>query len=72
MFHAHDWKEIARTYAAPPGRHTKVTGGQSDSLLERIVFGVTTILWECQDRKCAALRKQEMLGSEQKATADGK
>lgn len=60
MFHNHDWKEIERTFTG-----TAKLGdswGYSSEEIERFLFGVTTILWECQDKSCRKLRKEEMLG----------
>ncbi len=65
--HTHVWKEIARTYAAPvslkdnnfdAGSHFK----ELLHWLERMARGETTILWQCQDPECTALRKESMPG----------
>ena len=60
FFHKHNWKEILRT-ETPPVKISKAKGS-SDNLLERICFGLTTILWECKE--CQKIRKEEMLGKE--------
>ena len=60
MFHKHDWKEIARTFA-PPRDFFDGEGVPSD-FAKLMAFGMTTILWECQDKDCQKLRKEEMLG----------
>lgn len=64
MFHKHTWKEIARTYAEPHVGTVNVERGGTQELLERMAFGVTTILWECQDPGCKKLRREELLGKE--------
>ena len=56
-FCKHDWQEKHITHA--PGivvQNLECTG----RTLERLVLGVTTIIWECS--KCKKLRKEEMLG----------
>ena len=58
MFHKHDWKIIAKTYTG----NAQEVGLQSAPYEERIIFGVTTILWECQI--CHQIRKEEMLGKD--------
>lgn len=57
LFHRHDWKKIARTYAEPSGKINSLNGNSPEiiKLVEKIDFGVTTILWECQDSKCRKL-----------------
>jgi len=60
MFCKHQWKEIARTYAEPYLGDIK--GWISNGTFERHMFGLTTILWECQI--CHKIRKEEMLGKE--------
>ena len=58
--HIHRWKQIAKTYA-PPVR--PIVGGTiAANIVEKMMFGVTTILWECED--CSETRKEEMLGAE--------
>jgi len=57
----HQWKEISRTYAEPRSGDVEVIRPSRD-FLEKIMFGVTTILWECQ--KCQELRREELLGKE--------
>ena len=63
MFHKHDWIEIARTYAPPVTRGFTVEYICPEEF-ERILMGVTTIVWQCSDDNCQALRKEEMLGAE--------
>jgi len=63
IFHKHDWVRIKETYAPPPSSINNVTGLSQDALL-KLSFGVTTILWQCY--RCKQLRKEEMLGKENK------
>lgn len=64
MFHKHQWKEVARTYAEPKN----VQMPQSklimmhDHDLNILMHGLTTIIWECQI--CGNLRREEMLGKQ--------
>lgn len=59
MFHTHIWKEKLRTQTTPMNSIKGLTS-VSEYFLERIVLGVTTILWECE--VCQKLRKEELLG----------
>ncbi len=63
--HMHTWSLVARTYAPPVSIQLDVANLQiNDSpAFERMVHGVTTLLWECE--KCPATRKEEMLGSDE-------
>lgn len=58
MWHKHDWVKIKETYAPPSTNWTKITGDGYN----KIVQGVTTILWECSI--CNKIRREEMLGKE--------
>ena len=58
--HRHDWKIIAKTFTG--SRETFEAERVAMRDVERILYGVTTILWECQ--KCHALRKEAMMGKE--------
>ena len=59
LFHRHQWKEIARTHCGGVAK-MKGTGYCSEHLFERMMFGVTTILWECE--KCHKIKREELLG----------
>ena len=65
MFHKHDWKIISKTFA-PPITHGIEVERMSEDFMNKLVHGVTTILWECQDKNCKQIRKEEMLGKETK------
>lgn len=61
MIHKHDWKIIAKTYSGNAQENGIIKG---DRFTEKMLMGVTTILWECQI--CHQIRKEEMLGKEVK------
>jgi hypothetical protein len=59
LFHRHEWKEQERMIAGP--RTFKAsTALVSEYCLERLCFGVTTILFRCD---CGAVKTVEMLGA---------
>ncbi len=59
MFHKHNWIKIETTYAPPVSNMFSVEGNWSETV-EKLKFGLTTILWECSI--CQKIRKVEMLG----------
>ena len=59
LIHTHNWKKIKETYAPPV---VISFGSAPTSLVEKLYFGITTILWECE--RCQAIKKEEMLGKE--------
>lgn len=61
MFHAHQWKEIARTWA-PPQKDISVREAKDGETLQRLAFGVTTIVYACADEACGETKKIECLG----------
>lgn len=65
MFHKHQWKEIARTYA-------KSLLEQGATSIERAndkhIFGFTTIMWKCEG--CQQTKKEELLGRLTPASQD--
>lgn len=62
--HIHDWKRIETTYAPPKIAEMEYVSGLFMDVMQKLAFGVTTILWECQDKNCRKLRKEEMLGKQ--------
>lgn len=62
MFHKHKYKEIERTYAEPTGTDDidEISGFSAPKLINRMTFGLTTILWECE--VCQKTKKEELLG----------
>ena len=57
----HDWNLFAKTFASPkPDVEFKEIQGTT---LERLMFGVTTYLWECIH--CGTIRKIETLGTDE-------
>ena len=59
MFCKHDWLLIIKTATEPT---TRKGFECSEDMAERLLSGVTTIIFQC--RKCKKLRKEEMLGKE--------
>jgi len=63
--HMHTWVLTAQTYAPPST--INLSGGNMDikdpKTFEKLAFGVTTLLWECE--KCTETKKEEMLGSDE-------
>ena len=62
----HAWQLDAKTYA-PPRKEISNEGLEKDTL-EKLYFGVTTLLWECT--KCGATRKEEILGTDENQLLD--
>lgn len=60
--HAHDWELISKTFAAPR-RDVQGLPQISEALAQKIIFGVTTFLWECTE--CRQSKKEEMIGSDE-------
>ena len=58
--HEHEWVSKAITYAAPRREAFQVT--QNPELLEKIILGVTSIVWECS--VCHDFKQERMLGSD--------
>lgn len=56
----HNWKIIRETSTRPLGQISGLRGPDAKEILERAMFGVTTILWECTN--CQGIRTKEMLG----------
>ena len=63
--HIHDWEVVSKTYASPVRVEGNVQINQQadKDLLEKTLFGVTVILWQCLI--CKDFRKEEMLGSDE-------
>lgn len=55
---SHRWREIATTYAPPVA--SSIQGALDMATAKSVMFGVTTLVWECQD--CGKLRRLECLG----------
>ena len=56
---SHKWNIVTKTYAPAAASNPSVTDKDT---LEKALFGVSSYMWEC--KTCGALRKQEMLGSD--------
>lgn len=61
MFHKHNWKVIAKTYAPPYTGAGKVKG--TALLVEKLTCGSTEILLKCE---CGKTKVVEMLGKIEK------
>ena len=61
--HTHEWDLISKTYAPPVKNITLNQNGVEKDIMEKTLFGVTVILWQCL--VCKDLRKEEMLGSDE-------
>ena len=58
LFHKHSWAKIKETYV--PSKIFKKECQMSEYLSERLLAGITTLLFECQI--CHQIKKEEMLG----------
>lgn len=59
LFHKHVWKEVERFYALPQPR-TVIKGYGIESLVQKFLLGVTTILYKCE--VCNKQKFVEILG----------
>lgn len=59
--HQHVWKVIGKTYA-PPTNLNLSSNQMSERSIERAMFGLTTLLWECT---CGETKREELLGSDE-------
>jgi hypothetical protein len=59
--HNHTWALVARTYARP--RRDIPTEMLKGEVVEKLLFGVTTLVWECAS--CGNTRQEFLLGSDQ-------
>ncbi len=61
--HQHLWKVVGKTYA--PAANINIASGNMsipEKVLEKAIFGVTTLLWECI---CGETKREELLGSDE-------
>lgn len=54
----HTWNLFSKTHAAPK----PATQNIPENSFERVIFGVTTFMWECLN--CGVVRKEDALGSD--------
>jgi hypothetical protein len=59
LFHKHVWEEKERFYAEPVRRKFNLTSVFQEEL-ERLLFGVTTIIYKCKN--CPEVKRVEILG----------
>lgn len=64
-FHAHDFKLVCRTYAAPVAPATNIRGDME--LIKTLRFGLTTFVFLC---KCGQTSKIVSYGEEQRGVLD--
>lgn len=57
----HSWKIVAKTYA--PAIPKLQTLQFDPTILQKVLFGVTSYMWECEH--CGAVHKEELLGSDE-------
>lgn len=66
-FHKHDYVYVGCSYSPPKNMsehaiYMMTSGGNTTRETERMVHGVTTHLWKCDDPECGATIKEELLG----------
>lgn len=59
MFHTHDYKTMSQFFTEPYQGKWEVTGMSVESM-EKILFGFTTIVQQCED--CGELKTTEIIG----------
>ena len=61
--HFHDWKLVTKTTSDPKSLSaTELTSSAPQDFWNKLIFGVTTYVWECA---CGEIRTQECLGTEE-------
>lgn len=61
--HQHVWKVIGKTYAPPTSLNLNIANSNVPAeVIERAMFGLTTLLWECT---CGKTKREELLGSDE-------
>lgn len=60
----HQWNLFSKTYAAPKPANEYIP----EKSFERVIFGVTTFLWQCL--ACGVLKHEESLGSDDNQLAE--
>lgn len=62
--HTHEWELTSKTYAAPRKDIKEFPEAKFEkTLYEKVLFGVTTLLWECS--VCHKFRREEVLGTDE-------
>lgn len=59
--HVHTWELITKTLARP--RRDVDASKLPETLAQKVLFGVTTLIWECHD--CGESKAEEVLGAEE-------
>lgn len=60
--HQHLWKIFGKTYAPPTNLNLTNVQNIPSEIIERAMFGLTTLLWECN---CGETKREELLGSDE-------
>lgn len=60
----HNWNLFSKTYAAPKPASEHIP----EPSFERVIFGVTTFMWECLN--CGIVRQEQALGSDDNQLAE--
>lgn len=68
LFHRHEWIEQQRVYIPPQTRGFEMTGHTPESLVNRCVFGLTTIVDRCV--LCGERKTTEVLGDARQARGE--
>lgn len=66
--HVHTWELVSSTYA--PARPQIPVGNFSDETVQKLLLGVTTLLFSCTE--CHEHKKEELIGSEDTQTEGDK
>lgn len=60
--HQHIWTIVGKTYAPPTNLNLSTNTNMPATVLEKAMFGVTTLLWDCP---CGDTKREELLGSDE-------
>ena len=66
--HKHEWDLFSKTYGQAKGNFDARTAEMPQDLMEKILFGVTTLLWKCV--LCSETKKEEVLGTDESQVED--
>lgn len=61
--HQHQYELLLKTFAPPRKDWEGKIETTGDKMVEKLLFGVTTLLWKCV--LCAETKKEEILGSDE-------
>ena len=66
--HKHDWDLFSKTYGKALEDIDVGQAGLPQALVEKMLFGVTTLLWKCV--LCSETKKEEVLGTDESQLDD--